>query len=66
MHYGDIGNGYETVFKAYLKGAEEVILEDAYFRAKHQISNFLRFAELVIKVGDCKKLTLITNSDDGI
>jgi len=64
VYYGDIGYSFESVFKDYLSGAAEVIVEDAYIRQKHQITNFLRFCELLVKVGDCKKLTLITSADD--
>lgn len=64
IYYGDTGYGFETLFKNYLIGAAEVVLEDPYIRQKHQLSNFLRFCELLVKVGDCKKLTLITGTDD--
>ncbi len=62
--YGDIGYGYETMFADYLIGATEIILEDAYIRQKHQINNFVRLCEIIVKVGSCKKLTLITSVDD--
>jgi len=61
--YGDTGYSYQTLFEPYLVGATNIVLEDPYIRQKHQITNFLRFAELVVKVGDCKKLTLITGFD---
>ncbi len=64
IHYGDIGYSYESLFKEYLLGAAEATLEDPYIRIKHQINNFLRFAELVVKVGSISKLTLITGCDD--
>jgi len=64
IHYGDIGYSFDSLFKDYLVGATEVTIEDAYIRQKHQITNFLRFCELLVKVGDCKKLTLITSTDD--
>lgn len=66
IYYGDTGYGFETLFKDYLIGAAEVVLEDPYIRQKHQLSNFLRFCELLVKIGECKKLTLITGSDDEI
>jgi ATP-dependent Lon protease len=47
-----------------LKGSEEVVIEDPYIRTSHQISNFLRFCELVVKVGDCTKLTLVTTAEN--
>lgn len=64
IHYGDIGYSFDSVFKDYLVGASEVIVEDAYIRQKHQITNFIRFCEVLVKIGDCKQLTLITGADD--
>jgi len=62
--YGDTGYGYDTIFKDYVVGASEITLEDAYIRQKHQITNFLRLCEIIVKEASCKKLTLITNTDD--
>lgn len=62
--YGDTGFGYEALFYDYLVGATEIVLEDAYIRQKHQINNFLRLCEIIVKIGSCKKLTLITSADD--
>ncbi|MEI8203053.1 MAG: BREX system Lon protease-like protein BrxL [Bacteroidota bacterium] len=62
--YSDTGYGYETIFKDYVVGASEITLEDAYIRQKHQINNFLRLCEIIVKEASCKKLTLITSSDD--
>jgi ATP-dependent Lon protease len=62
--YGDTGYGYETLLKDYLVGATELILEDSYIRQKHQVNNFLRLCEIIVKIGDCKKITLITGTDD--
>lgn len=64
VHYGDIRYSYEEVFKDYLIGAKEVTIQDPYIRQKHQISNFLKLAELLVKIGDCKKIHLVTSSDD--
>ena len=64
VHYGDIGYSYEDVFKDYLIGAKEVTIQDPYIRQKHQISNFLKLAELLVKIGDCKTIHLVTSSDD--
>lgn len=64
IHYGDIGYGYEKVFEPYLTGAKEIKLEDPYIRQKYQITNFLRFCELAVKVGDVKKIVLTTWADD--
>lgn len=64
IHYGDVGYSYEDIFKDYLIGAEKVTVQDPYIRQKHQISNFLKLAELLVKIGNCKKLHLITAADD--
>jgi len=66
IHYGDIGYSFESVFSKYLIGASAISLEDPYVRQKHQITNFLRFCELLVKIGDCRKLTLITGVDDEV
>lgn len=62
--YGDTGYGYESIFKSYLEGAKEIIIEDPYIRLNHQITNLLRFCETAVKVGDARRITLITNTDD--
>jgi ATP-dependent Lon protease len=64
IHYGDIGYSFEEVFKDYLVGAESITIQDPYIRQKHQISNFLKLAELIVKIGDCKKINLVTAADD--
>jgi ATP-dependent Lon protease len=64
VHYGDIGYSYEDVFKDYLIGAKEVTIQDPYIRQRHQISNFLKLAELLVKIGDCQKIHIVTSSDD--
>lgn len=62
--YGDTGYSYDKLFKHYLVGAKEVTVEDPYIRQKHQIINFVRFCELIIKIGDCTKINLLTGADD--
>jgi len=62
--YGDTGYGYETLFKSYLVGATEITLEDNYIRQKYQINNFLRLCEIFVKEGTCKKIKLITGTDN--
>lgn len=48
----------------YLLGAKSVVIEDPYIRLQHQIQNFVRFCETVLKGGSVKKITLITGQDD--
>lgn len=62
--YGDIGHTYENLFGAFLVGAKEITVEDPYIRAPHQIANFLRFCELVVKVGSAQVINLVTGFDD--
>jgi ATP-dependent Lon protease len=64
IHYGDVGYSYEDVFKDYLTDAKKVTIQDPYIRQKHQISNFLKLAELLVKIGDCNKIHLVTSVDD--
>lgn len=64
VHYGDIGYSYEEVFKDYFVGAKSIKIQDPYVRQNHQISNFLKLAELISKIGDCEKIHLVTATDD--
>ena len=63
MHYiqieeGEIGHSYARVFQGCLDGnVEWVEVQDPYIRARHQVHNFVRFCELVLK--NCKKLKQI-------
>ncbi|MFH1078826.1 MAG: MIT C-terminal domain-containing protein, partial [Pseudomonadota bacterium] len=60
IHYGATGYSYESIFRDYLPGAEEIVIEDPYIRQQHQIINFLRFCETAIRIGKPKKITLVT------
>jgi ATP-dependent Lon protease len=62
--YGDTGYSYESIFGPYLRGAKVVIIEDPYIRLSHQIQNFVRFCESVLKSGTVKKIVLLTSYDD--
>jgi ATP-dependent Lon protease len=62
--YDDTGYSYESIIGPYLIGAKCVVVEDPYIRHQHQIQNFVRFCEMVIKVTTVKNLTLITGYDD--
>lgn len=62
--YGDTGHSYESILGPYLFGAKAVVIEDPYIRLQHQIQNFVRFCETVIKSGTVKKIELITGYDD--
>ncbi|GMG91404.1 MULTISPECIES: BREX system Lon protease-like protein BrxL [Cupriavidus] len=62
--YGDTGYSYESIIGPYLQGAKAVVIEDPYIRLQHQIQNFVRFCETVLKAGTVKKISLITGYDD--
>jgi ATP-dependent Lon protease len=64
IHYGAIGFSYDTIFRDYLPGAEEITIEDPYIRQHHQIINFLRFCETAVRIAKPKKITLITRFDN--
>ena len=62
--YGDTGYSYESILGPYLQGAKAIVIEDPYIRLQHQIQNFVRFCETVLKAGTVKKISLITGYDD--
>jgi ATP-dependent Lon protease len=65
IQYGDTGYTYETIFGTHLIGAKAVTIEDPYIRAPHQIANFVRFCETVVKSGPTvRRINLITGYDD--
>lgn len=62
--YGDTGYSYESILGPYLQGAKTVVIEDPYIRLQHQIQNFVRFCETVLKAGNVKRINLVTGYDD--
>ena len=64
IRYGDRGHTYESIVGPYLRGVREVVVEDPYIRATHQIQNFVRFCEAVLKHSTVKKIRLVTSRDD--
>jgi ATP-dependent Lon protease len=61
--YGDTGHSYDSIFSPYLQGAKAVTVEDPYIRAPHQVSNFVRFCESVVRAATIRSVTLITSYD---
>ncbi|MEA2031716.1 MAG: BREX system Lon protease-like protein BrxL [candidate division Zixibacteria bacterium] len=61
---GDTGHSYESLIGAYLTGAEEIFVEDPYVRLPHQIQNFVRFCETVVKYKEIKFIKLVTGYQD--
>ena len=65
IQYGDTGYSYDTIFGSYLAGAKAVTIEDPYIRAPHQIANFVRFCETVVRANPTVgRINLITGYDD--
>ena len=62
--YGDTGHSYESIIGPYLRGAQEVTIEDPYIRATHQIQNFVRFCEVCAAAETVKTINLISSYDD--
>ncbi|XP_027020432.2 MIT domain-containing protein 1 [Tachysurus fulvidraco] len=60
------GFSYETLFKPYIReGLTEVWVEDPYIRHVHQLYNFLRFCEMLLKAKcNVKKINLLTSQDE--
>jgi len=64
IFYGDVGFGYDAIFGDFLRGAKTIEVEDPYIRNLHQVQNFIRFCELVVRIGDAEKIILLTGIDD--
>ena len=64
IHYGATGYSYESIVGPYLEGAKSIEIEDPYIRATHQIHNFVRFCETIIKAPTVRKVRLITSYDE--
>lgn len=46
---GQMGCSYDSLFGRFLSGASQIEIEDPYIRTNHQIHNFTRFIEVVMK-----------------
>jgi len=66
IFYGDTGYSYETIIGPYLQGAKAIEIEDPYIRMPHQIQNFSRLCETVVKLSNIKRIDLVTGYDDNI
>lgn len=64
FHYGATGYSYDSLIAPYLQGARTVVIEEPYIRMTHQIQNFVRFCETVIKTGTVKRIELTTGYDN--
>ena len=64
IQYGDVGHTYDSILGAYMAGAKVITVEDPYIRAPHQIQNFLRFCETVIKAPMVRRIKLKMGYDE--
>lgn len=64
IFYGDTGYSYESIIGPYLKGAKEVTVEDPFICLPHQIQNFVRFCETIVKLSSIQQINLITGYDE--
>jgi ATP-dependent Lon protease len=64
IHYGATGYSYDSIIGPYLQNAKTVEIEEPYIRMTHQIQNFVRFCEAVIKPGTVKRIELTTGYDN--
>jgi ATP-dependent Lon protease len=62
--YDSTGFSYESIILPYLVGAKSVIVEDPYIRATHQVQNFVRFCEAVLKQASVRNIELIISYDN--
>jgi len=61
--YNATGYTYESIIGPYLRGVREAVVEDTYIRLTHQIQNFARLCETLVKAGTVKRVVLITKFD---
>eukprot|EP00117_Sycon_ciliatum_P025249 scpid60225/ scgid2686/ MIT domain-containing protein 1 len=63
---GSVGHDYPNVFSRVFQGKKPLSVEvdDAYVRSNHQITNFLRFCELLVRFGTVTTIRLQTGVDD--
>lgn len=65
IFYGATGYSYESIMGAYVKGVKSVVVEDPYIRITHQIQNFVRFCEMIVKQSpSTRKIKLVTGFDN--
>lgn len=62
--YDDVGHSYESIIGPYLRGAKSLTIDDPYIRMPHQIQNFVRFCEVVVRSESVRRINLITSYDD--
>ena len=64
INYGDTGHTYDSIVGPYLQNAKALVIEDPYIRTQHQIVNFVRFCETVVKNPGIQRIDLVTSYDE--
>ncbi|WP_300457308.1 MIT C-terminal domain-containing protein [Desulfobacula sp.] len=64
IFYGDTGYSYESIMRPYFKGSSGITIEDPYIRASHQIQNFIRLCETIVRHSTIRKINLVTSFDE--
>lgn len=62
--YDDVGYTYESILGEYLNGTKTVTIEEPYVRTTHQVANFVRFCEAIVKAGNVRRINLIAGYND--
>lgn len=66
IRHGDTGYSYDNLFAEYLDGAKNIELQEPYLSNIYQLQNLTRFAEMIVKLGTCKKFSLTTKACESI
>lgn len=66
IRHGDTGYSYDNLFAEYLDGAKDIELQEPYLSNIYQLQNLTRFAEMIVKLGTCKKFSLTTKICESI
>ncbi len=62
--YNSTGYSYETIILPYLMGAKSIVIEDPYIRTIHQVNNFVRLCETILKQPSINIIKLIVSYDE--
>ena len=60
---GEVGYTYESIMLPYLTGATRVEINEPYIESPHQLHNFVRFCEVILKEVSIDKISLNTKFD---
>jgi ATP-dependent Lon protease len=59
-----VRGNHEESLGQYLPGAKVVTIEDPNIRLLHELQNFVRFCEALLRAGAVKQIKLMTRYDD--